>query len=94
MMPDSGRAAVRPLMPPGNMLSPPAVKLPGSNSNMSTMMARIGTATFHHVMTLLTLAKMRMARKLTAVNTAISPTVTTSPVLVILSVSAWYRLGQ
>ena len=57
-------------------------------------MARTGTATFHHVMTLLTLAKMRMARKLIAVNTAISTTVTTSPAPVILSFSALNRPGQ
>ena len=43
------------------------------------MMARTGTATFHHVMTLLTRAKMRMARKLTATKIAISTMVSTKP---------------
>ncbi len=94
MMPDSGSAAVRPLMPPGNRPIPPAVKLPGVNLNSSTMMARTGTATFHHVMVLLTRANWRMARKLTAVNTAISTTVTNSPAPVILSVFASNRPGQ
>ena len=78
MMPASGSAAVRPLIPPGAKPSPPAVKLPGWNLNSSTMMVRTGIATFHQVMVLLTRENMRMARKLTAVNTAISPTVTTS----------------
>ena len=57
-------------------------------------MARTGTATFHHVTTLLTLAKMRMARKLIAVKTAISRPSPPSRPSVILSVSAWKRLGQ
>ena len=46
------------------------------------MMASTGTATFHHVITLLTRAKMRMARKLTATKTAISTIITTKPALV------------
>ncbi len=66
----------------------------GWNLNSSTMMVRTGIATFHHVMVLLTLANMRMARKLTAVKIAISTTVTARPVPVILPVSALKRLGQ
>ena len=85
MMPASGSAAVRPLIPPGAKPSPPAVKLPGWNWNSSTMMVKTGTATFHQVMVLLTRANWRMARKLTAVNTAISPTVTDKPALVIFA---------
>ena len=42
-------------------------------------MARTGTATFHHVMTLLTRAKMRMAKKLTATKIAISTMVSAKP---------------
>ena len=78
MMPAAGSAPNRALIPPG-MKPPPAVKLPPWNWNSSTMMARTGTATFHHVMTLLTRAKMRMARKLTATKTAISTMVSTKP---------------
>ena len=74
--------------------APPEVKLLGWNLNSSTMMVRTGIATFHHVMVLLTLEKMRMARKLTAVKTAISKTVTTRPTPVILPVFASKRLGQ
>ena len=74
--------------------APPAVKLPAWNLNSSTMMAKTGTATFHHVMALLTLANWRMARKLTAVNTAISTTVTSRPVPVIFPFSALNRPGQ
>src|SRR5258708_32909040 len=70
MMPASGSAAKRPLIPPGMKPAPPAVKLPPWNLNSSTMMASTGMATFHHVMTLLTLANRRMARKLTAVKAA------------------------
>jgi hypothetical protein len=94
MMPDNGSAAVRPLIPPGKKPAPPAVKLPGWNLNASTMMARTGTATFHHVITLLTRAKMRMARKLTATKTAIRMMVTTRPAPVILSVWVLKRPGQ
>ena len=65
--------------------SPPAVKLPPWNLNSSTMMVRTGTATFHQVMTLLTRAKMRMARKLTATKTAISTIVSTKPTPVTFS---------
>ena len=86
MMPATGSAAVRPLIPPGAKPAPPAVKLAGWNLNSSTMMATIGIATFHHVMVLFTLAKMRMARKLTAVKTAIRITVTTRPTPVIFPV--------
>ena len=64
--------------------APPAVKLPGWNLKASTMMVKTGTATFHHVMTLLTRAKMRMARKLTATKTAISTMVSTKPTPVTL----------
>ena len=64
--------------------SPPALKLAGWNLNSSTMMVRTGIATFHQVMVLLTLAKMRMARKLTAVKIAIRMTVITRPSPVIL----------
>ena len=81
MMPAAGSAPNRALIPPG-MKPTPAVKLPGWNLNSSTMMARTGTATFHHVMTLLTRAKMRMARKLTATKTAISTMVSMKPVVV------------
>ena len=55
------------------------MKLPLCNLISSTMMVRTGTATFHHVMTLLTRAKMRMARKLTATKIAISTMVSTKP---------------
>jgi len=76
-----GMAANRALMPKG-MKPPPAPKLLGWNLNSSTMMARTGIATFHHVMTLLTRAKMRMARKLTATKTAIRMMVSMKPVVV------------
>ena len=85
MMPAAGSAANRALIPPGMKL-PPAVKLPLCQWNSSTMMARTGTATFHHVMTLLTRAKMRMARKLTATKIAISTMVSTKPTPVTLLV--------
>ncbi len=74
MMPATGSAAVRPLIPPGKKPAPPAVKLPGWNLNSSTMMVRTGIATFHQVTTMLTRLNIRMARKLTAVKTAIRPT--------------------
>ena len=66
---------------------PPAVKLPVCQWVSSTMMARTGIATFHHVMTLLTRAKMRMARKLTATKTAIRTMVSTKPTPVTFLVS-------
>ena len=77
--------ANRALIPPGMKL-PPAVKLLPRNWPSSTMMASTGTATFHHVITLLTRAKMRMARKLTATNAAISTIARTKPLLVTLRV--------
>ena len=55
------------------------MKLPVCQWVSSTMMASTGIATFHHVMTLLTRAKMRMARKLTATKTAISTIVRMKP---------------
>jgi hypothetical protein len=58
------------------------------------MMARTGIATFHHVIVLLTRAKARMARKLTATKTAISTMVNMNPVPVTLCVFALYRPCQ
>src|SRR5215831_11771867 len=94
MMPATGSAEVRPLIPPGKKPAPPAVKLAGWNLNSSTMMARTGIATFHQVTTMLTRLNNRIARKLTAVKTAIRPTVTHRPAPVILSVCALKRPGQ
>ena len=79
MMPAAGSAPNRALIPPGMKPSPAGLKLPPWNWNSSTMMASTGTATFHHVRALLTRAKMRMARKLTATKTAISTMVSAKP---------------
>ena len=78
-MPAAGSAANRACAPPGMNPWPPAVKLPPWNLNSSTMMASTGTAIFHQVSALLTLEKIRMARKLTATKMAISTMVTTKP---------------
>jgi len=94
MMPDNGSAAVRPLIPPGMKPAPPAVKLLPLNLNSRTMIAMTGIATFHQVMTMLTRLNIRIARKLTAVKTAIRPTVTHRPAPVIFIVCALKRLGQ
>ena len=67
---------------------PPALKLPGWNLNSSTMMARHGIATFHHVMPELTLENSPMARKLIAVKIAIRMIVNTKPVPVTLPLVA------
>ena len=75
--------------PPG-----PAVKLPGWNLKKKMMMVRIGMATFHQVMVLLTRANSRTARKLNAVNTAIRMTVQKKPQPVVTPVFPLYRLGQ
>ena len=64
---------------PLGMKPPPALKLPGWNLNSSTMMARIGIATFHQVMPALTRENIRMARKLIAVKMAIRMTVIAKP---------------
>src|ERR1700728_2169187 len=76
---------VRPLEP-GIGPPTPAVKLCGWNLKNKTMMVRIGTATFHQVSVLLTRAKNFTARKLTAVNSAISTIASTTPRSVILVV--------
>ena len=83
-MPAAGSAANRAWIPPGRKPWPPAVKLPLCQWVSSTMMVRTGIATFHHVMMLLTRAKMRMARKLTATKIAISTMVSTKPTPVTL----------
>ena len=76
------------------MKPPPAPRLLGWNLNSSTMMARTGTATFHHVMPALTLENRRMARKLIAVKIAISTIVITKPSPVTFCVLALYRPCQ
>ncbi len=58
------------------------------------MMASTGIATFHQVTRLLTLVNTRIARKLTAVKSAISTMVTTNPVAVVTFLVGSYRLGQ
>ena len=87
MMPAAGSAPNRALIPPGMKPAPPAVKLPVCQWVSSTMMASTGTATFHQVMTLLTRAKMRMARKLTATKIAIRMIVRMKPTPVTFFVS-------
>ena len=67
-------------------MKPPAVKLPLCQWNASTMMVRTGIATFHQVMTLLTRANIRMARKLTATKIAIRMMVSMKPTPVTLPV--------
>ena len=66
------------------MKPPPAPKLLGCILNSSTMMVKTGTATFHHVMPLLTRENNRIPRKLIAVKTAISTIVMMKPVVVTL----------
>ena len=56
-----------------------AVKLPPWNLNSSTMMVSTGMATFHQVMPALTLLKMRMARKFSAVKMIRRTTVIAKP---------------
>jgi hypothetical protein len=87
-MPAPGIAPNRALSPPGMKPAPPAVKLPPLNLKNSTMMARIGMATFHQVMALLTRENRRMARKLTDTMTAISTMVKMKPAVVTLPVLA------
>ncbi len=56
---------------PYGMKPPCAPKLLAWNLKNSTMMAKTGIATFHHVMPALTLENSLMARKLIAVKIAI-----------------------
>ena len=71
---------------PYGMKPPCEPKLLPLNWVNSTMMARTGIATFHHVMPALILLNMRMAKKLSPVKIASSTTVIAKPSPVVTSV--------
>ena len=61
--------------------------MPPWNLNSRMMIVTSGMAIFHQVMTLLTRANSRMARKFTATKTAIRTMVSTKPMPVTFPVS-------
>ena len=93
-MPAVGMAAKMAFQPNGLNPPPPGLKLPPWNLVNKMMMVRTGIATFHHVMTLLTWANSRTARKLIAVKVAISRIVHRKPLVVETPFSELYRPGQ
>ena len=93
-MPAVGMAANMAFMPNGMNPPPPGLKLLPWNLVNKMMMVRTGIATFHHVMTLLTWANSRTARKLIAVRRPSGGSSTRKPRSSMTPFVGLYRPGQ